>query len=189
MLGLNLSLPAAVGAAWFKAQPKATNGPKVAAYLVMSRRLQRKLKEIIPYYYFADLENFANSQLACKTLLVYAAIPPRNSMSDQVVCSRLLTKTTWEFGDQTLRRRMVRWDQTTANLKLILERVHNVLLGAGMTGTADSFAPNQAEAIQEGSNYGRQADIRKPLVAFTDRKSDHQRCSGNRLCNGGVHQA
>lgn len=150
LLGLNLSLPAAVGAAWFKAQPKATNGPKVAAYLVMSRRLQRKLKEIIPYYYFADLENFANSQLACKTLLVYAAIPPRNSMSDQ---GGVLTATDkdyhWEFGDQTLRRRMVRWDQTTANLKLILERVHNVLLGAGMTGTAESFAPNQAEAIQE----------------------------------------
>ena len=150
LLGLTLSLPAAVGAGWLKAPPKAQDGPKVPAYLIMSRRLQAKLKEIIPFYYFADLSNFANSPLPSKTLLVYAAIPPRNNVDVQ---GNVLMFNSddyyWDFVDQSLRRRMVRWQGTTRNLGIILERVHNLLMGAGMSSTAESFAPSQAETIQE----------------------------------------
>jgi len=151
LLGLNLSLPAEVGAAWLNAQPEAKgNEPKVAAYLAMSRRIQRKLKEIIPFYYFGDLDNFEESELPSKTLLVYAAIPPRNHV--RVQGNQMIFDTDdyyWDSISQPMRANMAGLKDTTTKLKELLDGVNKLLSNAGMTDTANRFKPSLAEAIQK----------------------------------------
>ena len=170
LVGLNLSLPGAVAAGWLSAPPKAEHGPKVPVYLNMSRALQRRLKQIIPFYYFANLENFSNNPLPAKVLLVYSAMPVSTTVK---LDGNELTLDTdkdyyWDFVDQTLRRAMVGSMRTRTNLSVILERVHNLLMEAGMTGTADSFSPDQAEVIQNAVIHDDASSGRLFSLLFTE---------------------
>jgi hypothetical protein len=172
LLGLNLSLPAAVGAGWLKAPPKAEQGPKVPVYLEMSRRLQAKLKEIIPLYYFANLDHFASDRLASKTLLVYSAIPPLNQIR---VDGNVLTPTTddyyWDIVQQTVRGKVVFLPQTRTNLEVILDRVNNLLVAAGMNDAAADFARDQADAIQRAvvqADQPNSGNLRSLLLAESE---------------------
>src|SRR5205085_3039108 len=71
LTSLEISVPAAVTSAWLKAP---ANKSMPDAYMRMSVSIQKKLKELIPFYYFQNLKNYGQHGTA-ENLLVYAAIP------------------------------------------------------------------------------------------------------------------
>ncbi|HKB64680.1 MAG TPA: hypothetical protein VKC61_02415 [Pyrinomonadaceae bacterium] len=148
LIGLNLSLPAEVASAWLTA-PAKSSGAKVPAYLEMSRRLQAKLKEILPLYYFANLDNY-NDTMPPKVLLAYAAIPPSTyiRVDDNGVTFDQNDDYYWDYTEPKKRERVVLSGRTKVNLIAALERIHPMLEKAGMAKAAKVYNPDQAEAIQ-----------------------------------------
>ncbi|MGB9179471.1 MAG: hypothetical protein WCB68_09540 [Pyrinomonadaceae bacterium] len=149
LIGLDIGLPAATASAWLKAPAKPSGGPKVQTYLSMSRRLQAKMREILPLSYFADLDHFGDITPAA-TLLVYSAMPPstwirRDGNSWTIDLDKDYY---WDYVDRDYRRAMIRHPLTNARLSIILERVYNLLRESGMTGTAGFFKPDRAALIQ-----------------------------------------
>ncbi len=70
LVSLELGLPASVAGAWLEAPAEET----APSYMEMSRRIQRKLKALIPFYYLADVANLRRHEFVAP-LLVYASIP------------------------------------------------------------------------------------------------------------------
>jgi hypothetical protein len=150
LVSLEVSLPAVVSSAWLKAPAEPTNDVKLPAYLNMSRRLQSKMREILPLSYFSDLSHFEDIGPA-ETLLVYSAIPPSTSIKydGSNLTINLDKEYYWYDVSSDKRHAMALSPWTTANLSVILERVHNLLIESGMTGTAAFFKPSRAALIQQ----------------------------------------
>jgi len=147
LLSLELSLPEEVVASWLNAPGDNKNDP---AYMEMSRRLQAKLKELIPFYFFADPENFADRAPA-QTLLAWAAIPP--STSADLTDEGMLTLDTnrdvyWNWPDPDFRRAFLHNPNTFGALSLLLRDASNRLLTIpGLEKVAADYNPEGAEAI------------------------------------------
>lgn len=149
LLGLDVSLPAEAVSAWLAAPPEPSGG-KVPQYLNMSRRLQRKMREVIPLVYFQNLDHYGDLGPAAH-LLVYSAMPP--STSARLDGSTFTINTDkdyyWDWPDEDIRDQMILHPNTTAALSVTLTRVHSLLLEAGMAGTAGFFEPGRAKLIQQ----------------------------------------
>ncbi|MET0648441.1 MAG: hypothetical protein ABW208_17655 [Pyrinomonadaceae bacterium] len=150
LLGIDVSLPAVSVAAWLSAPPEPDGGPRVPQYLNMSRRIQRKMREIIPLAYFQDVDNYGDIGPASQ-LLVYSAIPPSTSarLDGNTFAINTNKDYYWDWPDEDIRDQMILHPDTTAALSVTLTRVHALLLEAGMTGTASFYEPGRAKLIQQ----------------------------------------
>ena len=150
LISLEVSVPGVVASAWMKASPD-KNSPQ---YHDVSLRLQSKIKQLIPFYYFQNLENYRNIEPA-SVLLVYAAMPSWTPPNDVY----------WDYQDGEQRKKMAGSQQTTQNLRTLLQGVFDLLAGTpGMGGTADFFKPDQAPRLQKDALEGMNDVLLKNLL-------------------------
>lgn len=136
LVTLEVGVPPAVGAAWLAAPPSGS-----PAYLDMSLRLQRKLKELIPAYYFQNLSAYGNP--ASAPLLAYAAMPPSNwvKQEDTGLVPDGSGRLHWNYPDPHLLAAMVNSVPTDRNLEREVLRIHGVLGKVpGLSGIAQRFS-------------------------------------------------
>jgi len=136
LVGLELGVPAAVGAAWLKA-PAACD----SRYLDMSLRLQRALKNLSPFYYFQDLKNYGNP--ASAALLAWAALPVANWVKIQngALVSDGSGRLHWNYPDSELLAAMVNSVATGQNLEREILSIQGVLGKVpGLSGIAQAYA-------------------------------------------------
>lgn len=127
LISLELCLPGEVTRAWFCA-PAET---KADQYLDMSKRLQRAIKRLVPFYYLQDLGKYENPY-AVYPLLVYAAIPPLNAVkveNGQLIEAK--SEVHWDWLDGVLCRAVVSSENTIGNLRTMLARIHRLLEAVG----------------------------------------------------------
>jgi len=122
LIGLELGVPPAVGAAWLKAP--AAGDPR---YLDMSLRLQRALKGLIPFYYFRDLSNYGNP--ASAALLAWAALPAANwfKIKGDALVPDGSGRLHWNYLDGELLTAMVNSVATRQSLEREILRIQSVL--------------------------------------------------------------
>ncbi len=145
LISLQVSVPSVVASAWLKA-PQEEKSPR---YMDMSRRLQSKLRDLIPYYYFQDVKKYRDIGPAT-VLLVYAALPVSTSaklVNDQFTINTD-TDIYWNFQASEFRDAMVRHPRTLTRLSAELVGVKELLTASGMAGTAGFFTPDRAELLQ-----------------------------------------
>lgn len=146
LLSLEVSLPSEIASAWLKAP----TDKKAIQYMNMSRRLQAKLKELIPFYYFQNAENY-NNNIPAWTLLAYASIPPSTSI--RMSSNRLKEIDTdrevyWNWPDRKQQIAMLGHNLTVARLSQRLAHVHNRLKATpGMEGKANFYNPDRATSF------------------------------------------
>jgi hypothetical protein len=142
LVSLEVGVPPAVGAAWLAAPPGGS-----PAYLDMSLRLQRRLKELIPFYYFQDLSAYGNP--ASAALLAYAALPATNwvKQSGTDLVPDGSGRLHWNYPDSDLRAAMVRSVPADRNLEREITRIHGILGKVpGLGGIAVRYADPQHAA-------------------------------------------
>ncbi len=135
LVSLELSLPGQLTAAWFGAPAN----PKAAQYLDMSKRLQRAIKRLLPFYYLQDLDNYKDLR-SVYALLVYAAIPPLNKV--RVKGGQLVESAGdyyWDWVDSALRMSVASSTPTQGNLMVLLAQNHSMLEAAGRK--SDPYEP------------------------------------------------
>jgi hypothetical protein len=117
----------------------------------MSRALQAKLKELIPFYYFQNVEALRFNETAA-ALLVWAAFPVSTSLDFQDGVIRHFNTDRdlfWDFQDINLRRAFVSDIHTTRSLVPALLAAHERLLEAGDSGTAAFFTADRAGLFEQ----------------------------------------
>ena len=165
-LNLQVALSAAVLDAWFQQRDK---DEQAKAAMRMSRALQAKLKQLIPFYYFQDAGNLRPNATAA-ALLVWAAFPISTSIdfnNGQIRRFNSDHDVFWNFPDHNLRRSMVFDGHTTPALALALEAAHQRLLDAGDPGNAAFFTPDGVEAFQKLASEST-GDILLNSLLFTE---------------------
>lgn len=129
LVSLELATPASVAGAWLDA-PADKKSP---AYKEMSERIQGKLKEIIPFYAFADLEAFETVGSAAP-LLVYASIPP--------------VRDEWDIEHAPTRKAMIKHPVADLRLTQALQRCHDRLTAAGRNSLAGFYKPTELSILR-----------------------------------------
>jgi len=146
LLSLEVSLPSEIASAWLKAP----TDKKAIQYMNMSRRLQAKLKELIPFYFFQNVENY-NTNIPAWALLAYAAIPPSTSirMSDNGLKEINTDKEVyWNWPDRKQQIAMLGNNLTLARLSQRLVHVHTRLKATpGMEAKANFYDPERATSF------------------------------------------
>lgn len=153
LLAMELSLPASVASGWLLA-PEDKKSP---LYMDMSRRLQAKLKELIPFYYFSDVTKFTAPGSAAP-LLVYAAIPPSTAVT---FSKGLLTinpqnpgDVYWNFLDPEIRNAMTNNSMTTARLAGAMRDASERLLAGGFASDAKFYEPGEVDDLRTAATSG-----------------------------------
>ena len=147
-VNLQIALPASVLDAWFQ---KRTKDELKSAALRMSRALQARLKQLIPFHYFQDLDNLRPNATAA-ALLVWAAFPVSTAIdfeNGRIQRFNAEKDTFWDFPDHNARHAMAIDGHTTRNLILALAAAQERLRDAGDADIAALFAPDRAEAFQK----------------------------------------
>jgi hypothetical protein len=161
LISLQVSLPSVVASAWLNA-PQDKKSPR---YMDMSRRLQMKLKQLIPYYYFQNVKKYGDIAPAT-VLLVYAALPVSTSadLSGNQFTINTDKDVYWNFPAPEFRSAMVNHPRTLATLSASLVRVNELLLAYGMGGTAGFFTPNRAQVLQSEAMQGTNDVLLRSLL-------------------------
>lgn len=152
-VNLQIALPAAVLDAWFQ---KRTEDELKSASMRLSRALQAKLKQLIPFYYFQELNNLQSNATAA-ALLVWAAFPVSTSIdfeNGQIQKFNTNQDVFWNFPDHNLRRAMAFDAHTAPALALALAAAHERLLDAGDRRNAALFTPDAAQEFQKLASEG-----------------------------------
>lgn len=149
LLSLEVGVSPNVTAAWLNAPADETS----PLYLDMSRRIQAKLKELVPFIYFQNPERYDENKFAAASLLVYSAIP--RSTQIRLANGKLeinqRTGIYWDHLDPDKFNAMVNNGLTAGNLGAILQRVFDRLRKtAGFEKLADEYrpTPNNIDAIR-----------------------------------------
>jgi hypothetical protein len=134
-------LPDKVSSVLWSVLPGLPPGSKAHAdAMEISRRLQRKLKELISSYYFQDLDNL-RQDFAAAALLVYASIPPSTSI--RLKGGKLTLNTDkdvyWNWPMPEEREAMMSHPATRDHLTRQLVQAHDRLLAAGRDPDANFF--------------------------------------------------
>jgi len=140
LLSLRLSVPGEVGLKWLDAK----SDRRDLGYMNLSRRLQAKLKELIPFYYFQNAANYQELKAALP-LLVYAAIPPSTGaqLRDGQVIFNVDKDLYWDWREPELREAIVRSPSTARNLTAAMQRAFERLaVTPGMKSTAEFYRAN-----------------------------------------------
>jgi hypothetical protein len=145
LLSLELSLPSAIASSWLGAPADA----KAPAYMNLSRRLQRKLRQLIPFFYFQDVRKYKNLDSAA-VLLVYSSIPISTSVrkSDGGLVLNTDVDLYWDWMADDLRERMIYSGETTSALTAQLKRISSLLRATpDLSGTADFYDPARSAVL------------------------------------------
>ncbi len=145
LVKLTLAAPPAYLKAWLKA-PSDRRSP---VYMDLSRVLQRRLKELVQFYYFADAGNYKDVAAAAPPL-VYAAIPPSTNirLSDNTLTRDLDTDVYWDCFDPAKVSAMAQLSSTRAALERRLGSVSAMLRGIpDLASTAKFYGPSAAPSV------------------------------------------
>lgn len=142
LLYLELSLPARIASAWTLA-PEDKRAPQ---YMTMSKNIQRRLKELIPYYFFQNPENFKN-HIPASVLLAYSAIPPSTAIT--VRSNKIVEDGSgvyWNWPDKDEQILMLNNAATRKGLKIKLQSISERLKATpGLEQEADFYNPEQVD--------------------------------------------
>jgi|GEM_PF-906579 len=148
LLSLEVGVSPNVTAAWLNASDDETS-PR---YLDMSRRLQAKLKQLIPFIYFQNPEKYDDKSAAtAASLLVYSAIPPSTqvSLSNGKLKINQPTGIYWDFLLPEKLEAMVNNELTANNLAAILQRVFDRLsVTPGFEKLAKDYRRDRVDEIR-----------------------------------------
>ncbi len=123
LLYLELNLPAEAASAWMRA-PRDKNAPE---YTRMSLNIQRRLKQLIPFFFFQNVENYKN-RVPASVLLAYSAIFPATGFKeDRGKLIAADSGTYWNWPDRKMQQFMVAHPRTKGFLRLKLEETHALL--------------------------------------------------------------
>lgn len=153
LLSLEVSLPEASVASWINVpsrKDKDANLTRYLEYMSMSRKLQKKLKEIVRLYYFADPEKYKDLDSA-RTLLAWAAIVPSTSAvlrSDGSVTINTNKDPYWNFPDPQFVNGFLTQPQTIAALSVLLQDAAACLQGTpGLESLAKSYSIDTIQTV------------------------------------------
>jgi hypothetical protein len=146
LISLEASAPAGAVNAWALAPPS----PKADQYFEMSRRIQVRLRSLIPLAFFQDPRNYRTLAPAA-ALLVYASLPPTSGVSIAGGRVELLNTTSDIYPDIDTSghlEALIQDPHTTRALTARLVAVHELLLHAeGMEGLADDYDASKGDAV------------------------------------------
>jgi hypothetical protein len=165
-VNLQVALPASVLDAWFQSR---NAGELKSASMLMSRSLQARLKQLIPFYHFQDLGNLRPNETAA-ALLVWAAFPVSTSIDFQDGQIRRFNTDRdvfWNFPDPNLRRSVAFDVHTTRSLIPSLMTARERLLDAGDSHTAAFFTADSAARFQQLAT-NTTGDILLQSLLFTE---------------------
>ena len=165
-LSLEVLLPASVLGSWF--QQRSTDAVKGASML-MSRALQAKLKELVPSYYFQEMENLQPNPTAA-ALLIWAALPVSTSIDfpdGEITRFNTDQDVFWNFHDPDLRRAVAFDAHTAASLGVALSTARERLLDAGNNRAAAFFSTAQTVVFQRLATEST-GDILLQSLLFTE---------------------
>jgi hypothetical protein len=127
LISLDVSLPKDVMSGWFNAPAKKSK--EFRNYEIMAHRLQKKLRELVPFYYFQDLTNYRN-RIPAAVLLVYSSLPP--------------LPLDWDWPDKKTREELIINETTKSpSLALNVEKVYQQLQEAGLFDIAELYKPEK----------------------------------------------
>ncbi|NIR53097.1 hypothetical protein GWO43_31090 [candidate division KSB1 bacterium] len=142
LISLQVSLSSEIASAWLQAP----SDKKAIQYMNMSRRLQAKLKQLLPFYYFQNVENYENI-VPASVLLAYAAVPPSTTIQTSFNALKKISTDRdvyWNWPDRNQQEAMLNNNLTAARLARLLEQVHNrVEATPGMEGKAKFYDPER----------------------------------------------
>ncbi len=122
LLRLDVTLPAQVASAWLRAPLH----PQAPEYTRMSRNLQRRMREWIPFFYFQDLRRYGEK--VAPPLVAYAAMIPTTGF--RMEGNRLLLADDglyWNWPDLNQRRALLLHPSTQSRLKQRLQEIYDLL--------------------------------------------------------------
>ena len=150
LLSMEVSLPGSVLGAWFRERNEEQLLEDARA---MSMRLQKGLKQLIPFYYFQDLDKLRQNS-STSALLVYAAM---QLSTDFDVVDAQLTPTFkdvyWDYRDLEKLEKMVFHPLTAIRLGVLISNAHERLTKAELHGQAKFFVPSEVSDFQNASNW------------------------------------
>jgi len=141
LVSLRLGLPARTVEAWLEAPRDESH----ARYRAVSRAVQRGLKELLPFHYFADLGRYVEERPAAYALLVYQALPPWAGESNRFVHWYPEYPADYRnLGDHPI----FSHSETEEKLRKILGRTHAAIVADGeYARRARDFEPGKAAHI------------------------------------------
>jgi hypothetical protein len=145
-LSMQVAVPSSVLASWFVRR----DGARLKRdSMAISRALQRKLRQLLPFSYFQEVKRLRSNPSAA-ALLIWAALPVSTSINLQDGTATLNTDNDvfWDFPDSNLRHAMAMSPTTGNNLVPALQTAQIRLLEAGDNHNASFFTPQQAATFQ-----------------------------------------
>ena len=119
----------------------------------MSMRLQKALKQLIPFYYFQDLDELRQNNTA-SALLVYAAMPLSTEFD---LVDGQITPTFedvyWDYRDLKKLEKMVFNHLTAIGLGVLIRNAHERLTKAERHNQAKFFVTSEISDFQNASNW------------------------------------
>jgi hypothetical protein len=147
-LSMQVILPSSVLGSWF-IRRDADQLRRDSA--LISCVLQTKLRQLLPFCYFQDLNNL-RANPAAAALLVWAAMPVATSVEfedGEHLQVRRDTAGFWNFQDDTVRHAMASAQATAISMTPALLEARARLIEAGDKHDASFFTPQQAGSFQK----------------------------------------
>jgi hypothetical protein len=145
-VSLEVTLPGEISSAWLKAPAD----KKDIRYMNMSCNIQSALRELIPFYYFQNAENYKDITPS-RVLLAYASLPASTSVrtrSGRVTELDTNKEIYWDWPDENLQAAMLTHPETISELKRNLFKVHYRLNSIpGMSKTAKHYHHQNLRSI------------------------------------------
>ncbi len=179
LVSLELGLPSSVAGAWLNA-PADERAP---SYMEMSRRIQRKLKELIPFYYLADVSNLQRHDFV-SPLLVYASIPESTDIDFDGGTATINPAHPrglyWDFEDGRKRSAMILHHDAVVRLGVLMAKCRARLMAASMSD-AQFYEPGQIGSIRSAATGARNGTILQGLLSNEAQIIDAARRAGQSL--------
>jgi hypothetical protein len=141
LIALEVSVPGAAVAAWQSAPAE----KKARAYMDMSRALQAKLRQLIPFSHFQNPERYRDLAPSY-ALLVYSSLPVSTNIKQEggALALNRDTDVYWDWVSDELREKVVRDPRTVAALGAKAAAVQSMLAALGGFGSvAGHYAPGE----------------------------------------------
>jgi hypothetical protein len=163
LVALEASIPARALAAWFRPR---SDAERRADALEVSRRVQRKLKQLLSFLYLRDPRRL-RQDFSTAALLVYASIPASTSIEAAGGHARLDVgpEVHWDWPSPEQRSLMVRHPSTIARLAVELHRGERRLLAGDDPGQAAFFERGSLERFVSLATSGAGERLLTSLLA------------------------
>jgi hypothetical protein len=145
--------------------------------MVASRALQRSLRELLPFYYFQDVEQLRVDSPAAAAMLLWSALPISTDIrvvGDTIEINADLSDpgekdVYWDWRLVTNRERMIEFRETGPRLARVMAAAEKRLREAGRTGQADAFRESEGNrrALIEAARWREVEGEGKPALFGT----------------------